>query len=62
MKMKRKTKENEISHLQETALIHQTEILTSKQIFIQGVSEKLLKNEEHKSPPVHTFIWRFSIV
>ena len=59
----RKTKENRISHLRETDLIHQTgEILTSKPTFIQGVSEKLLKNEEHKSPPVHTFIWRFSIV
>ena len=59
----KKTKENGISHLRETALIHQTgEILTSKPTFIQGVSEKLLKNEEHKSPPVHTFIWRFSIV
>ena len=30
---------------QKTALIHQTkEILTSKPIFTQGVSEKLLKN------------------
>ena len=53
----RKTKENGISHLRETALIHQTgEILTKKPTFIQGISEKLLKNEEHKSPPVHTFI------
>ena len=45
MKVKsRKTKENGISHLRETALIHQTgEILTSKLTFIQGVSEKLLK-------------------
>ena len=42
-----------------TALIHQTkEILTSKPTFTQGVSVKLLKNGEHKSPPEHTFIWR----
>ena len=59
----RKTKENGISHLRETALIHQTgEIFTSKPTFIQGVSEKLVKDNEHKSPPVHTFTWRFSIV
>ena len=58
----RKTKENGISHMWETALIHQTgQILISKLTFIQGVSEKLLKSEEHKSPPVHTFIWRFII-
>ena len=45
----------------ETALIHQTgEILTAKPTFIQGVSEKLLKNGEHKLPPVHIFIWLFS--
>ena len=37
-------------------------IFTSKPTFIQGVSEKLLKNGEHKSSPVHTLIWRFSIV
>ena len=50
----RKTKENGISHLRETALIHHTrEIFTSKPTFIQGFSEKLLKNGEHKSPPVH---------
>ena len=50
-------------HLRETAFIYQTrEILTSKPTFIQGVSEKLPKNEEHKSPLVHTFIWCFSIV
>ena len=59
----RKTKENGISHMWETAIIRQTrEILTSIPTFIQGVSEKLLKNGEHKLPPVHTFIWRFSIV
>ena len=58
----RKTKENGFSHTRETALIHRTgEILISKPTFIQGVSEKLLKSEEHKSPPVHAFIWRFSI-
>ena len=52
----RETKETGISHLRETALIYQTgEILASKPTFIQGVSEKLLKNEEHKSPPVHIF-------
>ena len=44
-----------------TALIHQTkEILTSKPIVTQGVSEKLLKNGEHKSLPEHTFIWRLA--
>ena len=43
-------------------LISHREILTSKLTFIQGVSEKLLKNREHKSPLVHTFIWCFSIV
>ena len=44
-----------------TALIHQTgEILTSKPTFIQGVSEKLLKVGEHKSPPEHAFIWRLA--
>ena len=59
----RKTKENGISHLRKTAFIHQTgEILTSKPPFILGVSEKLLKNGEHKLPSVHTFIWRFGIV
>ena len=53
----RKTKENEISHLRKTALIHHTgEILTSNPTFIQGVSEQLLKNGEQKSPPVNTFI------
>ena len=57
-----KTKENGISYLLEKALIHQTrEILTPKPTFIIGVSEKLLKNGEHKSPPVHTFIWRFEL-
>ena len=35
-----------------------SEILTSKQTFMQGVSEKLFKNEEHKSLPEHKFIWR----
>ena len=27
-----------------------------------GCFRKITKNGEHKSPPVHTFIWRFSIV
>ena len=41
-----------------TALIHQMrEILTSKPTFIQSVSEKLLKNGEHKSPPEHSLNW-----
>ena len=31
--------------------------LTLKPIFTQGISEKLLKNGEHKSPPRHTFMW-----
>ena len=30
--------------------------LTLKQIFRKGISEKLLKNGEHKSPPRHTFM------
>ena len=34
--------------------------LTLKPIFTQGISEKLLKNEEHKSPPRHTFMWRLA--
>ena len=34
--------------------------LTIKPIFTQGISEKLLKNGEHKSPPRHTFIWRLA--
>ena len=51
-------KKMESSTLEKTALIHQTkEILTSKPTFTQGVSEKLLINGEHKSPPEHTFIW-----
>ena len=25
-----------------------------------GVSEKLLKNEEHKSAPEYTFVWRLA--
>ena len=32
--------------------------LTLKPILTQGISEKLLKNREHKSPPRHTFMWR----
>ena len=44
-----------------TAIIHQTrEMLTSKPTFTQGVSEKLLKNGEHKLPPEHTFIRRLA--
>ena len=36
-----------------------SEILTSKPTFIQSISEiKIVKNEEHKLPPEHTFIWR----
>ena len=34
--------------------------LTLKPIFTQGISEKLLKNLEHKSPPRHTFMWRLA--
>ena len=34
--------------------------LTLKPIFTQGISEKLLKNVEHKSPPRHTFMWRLA--
>ena len=34
--------------------------LTLKPIFTQGISEKLLKNREHKSPPRHTFMWRLA--
>ena len=34
--------------------------LTLKPIFTQGISEKLLKNGEHKSPPRHTFMWRLT--
>ena len=34
--------------------------LTLKPIFTQGISEKLLKNGEHKSPPRHTFKWRLA--
>ena len=32
--------------------------LTLKPVFTQDISEKLLKNGEHKSPPRHTFMWR----
>ena len=32
--------------------------LTLKPILTQGISEKLLKNGEHISPPRHTFMWR----
>ena len=31
-----------------------------KPTFMQGVSEKLLKNGEHKSIPEHTFIWHLT--
>ena len=34
--------------------------LTLKPTFTQGISEKLLKNGEHKSPPRHTFMWRLA--
>ena len=34
--------------------------LTLKPIFTQGISEKLLKNGKHKSPPRHTFMWRLA--
>ena len=44
-----------------TALVHSDEgnpyINTDLQT---GVSEKLLKNGEHESPPEHTFIWRLA--
>ena len=54
----RKTKESGISHLRENGPHSSDEgILVSKPIFIQGVSEILLKHGEHKSPPEHTFIW-----
>ena len=57
----RKTNENGISHIQETALIHHTKkSLTLKPIFTQDISEKLLKDGEHKSPPRHTFMWRLA--
>ena len=36
----------------------QRKSLTLKPIFTQGISEKLIKNGEHKSPPRHTFMWR----
>ena len=32
--------------------------LTLKPILTQGISEKLLKNGQHISPPRHTFMWR----
>ena len=32
--------------------------LTLKPILTQGISETLLKNGKHKSPPRHTFMWR----
>ena len=35
--------------------------LTLKPIFTHGISEKLLKNGEHKSPPRHTFMWRLAL-
>ena len=34
--------------------------LTLKPILTQGISETLLKNLEHKSPPRHTFMWRLA--
>ena len=40
------------------SFIIQRKSLTLKPIFTQGISEKLLKNGEHKSPPRHTFMWR----
>ena len=44
-----------------TALIYQKkEIVTSQPTFTKGVSEKLLKDGEHKLPPEYTFIWRLA--
>ena len=50
-----------ISHLQEYGPHSSDEgISYIKPTFIQGVSEKLLKNGEHKSIPEHTFIGRLT--
>ena len=43
-----------------TALIIRRKSLTLKPIFTQGISEKLLKNGKHKSPPRHAFMWRLA--
>ena len=59
----RKTKENGISHLREMALIHQRgKSLHQNQPSYRVFQQKLLENNEHKSPPVQKFIWPFSIV
>ena len=42
------------------SFIRREKFLHQNQPFIQGVSEKLLKNGEHKSPPEHTFNWRLA--
>ena len=42
------------------SFIIQRKSLTLKPMFTQGISEKLLKNGEHKSPPRHTFMWRLA--
>ena len=58
----RKTKENGIFHIREN-VSHSSlrrKSLTLKPISTQGISEKLLKNGKHKSPPRHTFMWRLA--
>ena len=42
------------------SFIIRSKSLTLKPIFTQHISEKLLKNGEHKSPPRHTFMWRLA--
>ena len=58
----RKTKENgNLPHSgKRLSFIIRRKSLTLKPIFTQGISEKLLKNGEHKSPPRYTFMWRLA--
>ena len=45
------------SFIRRGKFLHQNQ---PSKIKIQGVSEKLLENGEHKSPPEHTFNWRLA--
>ena len=55
-----KTKWNKPHSGKRLSFIIRRKSLTLKPIFTQGISEKLLKHGEHKSPPRHTFMWRLA--
>ena len=55
-----KRKWNLLHQGKQLSFIIQRKSLILKPIFTQGISEKLLKNGEHKSPPRHTFMWRLA--